>query len=67
MKAKYVACSTATQNVVWLKSFLYHLIIVKSTSDLVTIYCDNTTTIVVAKDPKYHKKTQTHQYEISLY
>jgi len=24
----------------------------------VTIYCDNTTAIAVAKDPKYHRKTK---------
>jgi hypothetical protein len=58
MKAKYVACSAATQDVVWLKSFMYHLKIVKSTSDPVIIYYDNTTTVVVAKDPKYHGKTK---------
>jgi hypothetical protein len=32
--------------------------IVKSASDPVTIYCDNTTAIAVAKDPKYHGKTK---------
>jgi hypothetical protein len=46
MEAEYVACSTATQDVV------------KSASDLVTIYCDNTAAIAVAKDPKYHGKTK---------
>jgi len=37
---------------------MYHLKIVKSASDLVTIYRDNTAAIVVAKDPKYHGKTK---------
>ena len=32
--------------------------IIKSASDPVTIYCDNTTAIAVAKDPKYHGKTK---------
>jgi hypothetical protein len=58
MEAEYVACSAATQDTVWLKNFLYHLKIIKSTSNPVTIYCDNTTAIVVAKDPKYHGKTK---------
>jgi len=32
--------------------------IVKSASDPMTIYCDNTATIAVTKDPKYHGKTK---------
>jgi hypothetical protein len=49
MEAEYVACSATTQDVVWLKNFLYHLKIVKLASDLVTIYCDNIAAIVVDK------------------
>jgi hypothetical protein len=37
---------------------MYHLKIVKSTSDPVIIYYDNTIAVVVAKDPKYHGKTK---------
>jgi len=58
IEAEYVACSVATQDTVWLKNFLYHLKIVKSASDPVTIYYDNTVAIAVAKDPKYHGKTK---------
>jgi hypothetical protein len=58
MEAEYVACSATTQDVVWLKNFLYHLKIVKLASDLVTIYCDNIAAIVVDKNPKYHGKTK---------
>ena len=58
MEVEYVACSAATQDAVWLKNFLYHLKIVKSALDPITIYCDNTAAIVVAKDPKYHGKTK---------
>jgi hypothetical protein len=58
MEAEYVACSAATQDVVWLKNFLYHLKIVKSASNPVIIYCDNIAAIVVDKDLKYHGKTK---------
>jgi len=58
MKVEYVACSAATQDTVWLKKFLYHLKIVKSTSDLVIIYYDNTVVVALAKDSKYHRKTK---------
>jgi hypothetical protein len=37
---------------------MYHLKIVKSALDLVTIYRDNTAAIVMAKDPKYNGKTK---------
>ena len=58
MEAEYVACSAATQDAVWLRSFLQHLEIVKSALEPVTIFCDNTAALAVAKDPKYHGKTK---------
>ena len=58
MEAEYVACSAATQDLVWLRSFLQHLEIVKTTLEPVTIFCDNTATLAMAKDPKYHGKTK---------
>ena len=58
MEAEYVACSTATQDAVWLRSFLQHLEIVKTTLEPVTIFFDNTTALAMAKDPKYHGKTK---------
>jgi hypothetical protein len=32
--------------------------IIKSASNPVTIYCDNTTAVAMVKDPKYHGKTK---------
>ena len=58
MEAGYVACSVAPQDVIWLKSFLYHLKIFKSALDSVTIYCDKTTIVNMVKDSKYHGKTK---------
>ena len=58
MEAEYVACSAATQDVIWSKSFLQHLEIVKIALESVTIFCDNTVALAVAKDPKYHGKTK---------
>jgi hypothetical protein len=31
MEAKYIACFAATQDAIWLKSFIYHLKIIKLT------------------------------------
>ena len=58
MEAEYVDCSAATQDAVWLRSFLQHLEIIKSALEPVTIFCDNTAALAVAKDPKYHGKTK---------
>ena len=58
MEPEYVACSAATQDAVWLRSFQQHLEIVKSALEYVIIFCDNTAALVVAKDPKYHGKTK---------
>ena len=66
MEAEYVACSAATQDAVWLRSFLQHLKIVKTALKPVTIFYDNTAALAVAKNPKYHGKTK-HIKKISLY
>ena len=58
MEAEYVACFAATQDAVWLRSFLQHLKIVKIALEPVIIFCDNTTALAVAKDLKYHEKTK---------
>ena len=58
MEAEYVACSSTIQEVVWLKRFLQHLEIVKTTFEHVTIYCDSIAVLPYAKDPKYYGKTK---------
>ena len=40
MEAEYVACSAATQDAIWLRSFLQHLEIVKTALEPVTIFYD---------------------------
>ena len=58
MEAEYVACSSAIQEAVWLRRFLQHLKIVKTTFELMMIYCDSMVALAYAKDPKYHGKTK---------
>ena len=66
MKAEYVACSTATQDAVWLRSFLQHLEIVNTILELVTIFCDNTAALAVAKDPNIMEKPNTSRKNITI-
>ena len=58
MEAEYVACSTATQDAVWLRSFLQYLEIVKTALEPVIIFCDNNAALTVIKDLKYHGNTK---------
>ncbi|KAK4394468.1 Retrovirus-related Pol polyprotein from transposon TNT 1-94 [Sesamum angolense] len=58
MEAEYVACTSAVQEVIWLRRFLKSLCISAHVDDAAVIYCDNTATIAYAKDPKYHGRTK---------
>ena len=58
MEAEYEACSSTIQEAVWLKRFLQNLEVVKTTFELVTLYCDCMSALAYAKDPKYHGKTK---------
>ena len=57
-EVEYVACSSAIHEAVWLRRFLQHLEIFKTTSKPMTIYCDSMAMLSYAKDPKYHGKTK---------
>jgi len=41
MEAEFIACSTAVQEVVWLKKFMEHLGIIGRQMDAVLIFCDS--------------------------
>ena len=58
METEYVACSSAIQEVVWLKRFLQDLEVIKTTFEPVTFYCDSMVALAYDKDPKYHGKTK---------
>ena len=58
MEAKYVVCSSAIQEEVWLRRFLQDIRVVKTTFEPVTLYCDNMAALAYAKDLKYHGKTK---------
>ena len=57
MEAKYVACSAAVQEVVWLRRFFQNLEVVKDASDPITVHCDSMAALAYAKDSKYHGRT----------
>jgi len=55
MEVEYVACCLATQEVVWLKSFLQDLDLTPRVNDPVELLCDN---IQFARDLKFYRKTK---------
>jgi len=58
MEAEYVACSIATQEAIWLRSFLKDLNLTPKVDDPIELLCDNTTATQFATDPKFHGKTK---------
>ena len=53
MEAKYVACSSAIQEAVWLRRFLQNIGVVKTTFESMTLYCDNMDALAYAKGKGY--------------
>ena len=58
MDAEYVACCLAAQEAIWLRNFFQNLDLTPRFNDPVELWCDNTTAIQYAKDPKFHKKAK---------
>ncbi|KAK6118000.1 hypothetical protein DH2020_048255 [Rehmannia glutinosa] len=58
MEAEYIACTSAVQEAIWLRRFLQSLRITAHVDDAVVVYCDNTSALAYAKDPKYHGRTK---------
>ena len=58
MESKYVACSVAAQESVWLKRFFQSLRVTSLADKAIKMYCDSMTSLAHAKDPKYHSKSK---------
>ena len=57
-EAEYMAASEAAKEGVWMKQFMTDLGVVPSALDPITLFCDNTGAIALAKEPRFHKKTR---------
>jgi len=53
-EGEYIACSIATQEAIWLRSFLQDLNLTPNVDDPIELLCDNTAAIQFAKDSKFH-------------
>ncbi|RVW60687.1 Retrovirus-related Pol polyprotein from transposon TNT 1-94 [Vitis vinifera] len=52
MEAEFISCFEATSHGVWLKSFIFGLRVIDSISRPLSIYCDNSAAVFMAKNNK---------------
>ena len=57
-EVEYIAALEAAQEGVWMKEFIFDLGVIPSASYPLTIFCDNTSAIAIAKEPRFRKKTK---------
>ena len=56
-EAEYMAASEAAHEAIWVKEFITDLGVVPSALNPMTLFCDNTGAIALAKEPRFHKRT----------
>ena len=57
-EAEYIAASEAAHEGIWMKELITDLGVVPSASGPMTLFCDNTGAIAIAKEPRFHRKTK---------
>ncbi len=60
-EAEYMAASEAAHEAIWVKEFITDLGVVPSTSGPMTLFCDNTGAIAIAKEPRFQWMTKHNQ------
>ena len=65
-EAEYIAASEPAHEGVWMKE-LSDLGVIPSASGPMTIFCDNSGAIALAKESRFHKRTKKHQETLQLY
>ena len=57
-EAEYIAASEAANKGVWMKEFISDLGVIPNASGPMKIFCDNTGAIALAKETRFHKRTE---------
>jgi hypothetical protein len=57
-ETEYIAASEDIKETVWIRNFVSKLGVVPSASSPMDLYCDNSGTIVQAKEPRAHKRAK---------
>ena len=58
-EAEYMAASEAAQEAVWMKEFITDLGVIPNASDPMTLFCDNTGAVTLAKGPGFTRRPGT--------
>src|ERR671911_271575 len=53
-----MGASGGTQKAIWGKEFITDLGVIPNASGPMTLFCDNTGAIALAKEPRFHRKTR---------
>ena len=57
-EAEYIAASEAAKEGVWMKQFMPDLGVMPNVLNQMTLFCDGTSAIALAKEPRFHKRTR---------
>ena len=65
-EAEYITASDAAKEVVWLRKFIIELGVIPSIDGPVLLYCDSSSVIAQAKEPKSHYRIKhiLHRYHL---
>ena len=58
MEAKYIAANDAAKEAVWMRKFMDQLGVVPVVKLPIPLYCDNSATISLVKEPTLHKRAK---------
>ena len=61
-----MAACEAAKEAVWLRKFLLNLEVVPSTSQPITLYCDNSGAVTNAKEPRNHQHRKHIEWKYHL-
>ena len=53
-----MAASEAAHEAIWMKELITDLGVIPNASGPMTLFCDNTGAIALAKEPRFHRKTR---------
>ena len=58
IEAEYIAASDAAKEAIWIKNFVFRLVVIPSNTNPVDVYCDNNGAIVKAKESRSHQRSK---------
>nr|GEW29464.1 retrovirus-related Pol polyprotein from transposon TNT 1-94 [Tanacetum cinerariifolium] len=57
-ESDYIAACEASKEAIWMKNFIGDIGVFPTVQDLIEIFCDNESAVVLTKEPKDHEKSK---------